>query len=88
MPWCDPCSKYLAPNATTPQGACPTCNTVLATKGALQMEARSLGVPGPGQEEGETPKAPWHFKLLLLAIVIYLGWRGIQGVGWLMNKIG
>lgn len=86
MPWCDTCAEYLAPNATTSHGACPKCNTVLATKSSLQMEARSLGLPGPGQTEGEVPKAPWHFKLLLLAVVLYLGWRGVQGIGWLFEK--
>ena len=54
MPWCDPCAKYWAPNALKPGGACPTCDTVLATKGALRMEARSLGVPAPG-EPGKMP---------------------------------
>lgn len=86
MPWCDTCSKYWAPNAMKPDGGCPTCGEVLATKGALQMEARSLGLPGPGQEEGETPKAPWHFKLLVVAIVAYLAYRGFQGVVWLLDR--
>ena len=86
MPWCDACAAYVAPNATAPGGACPTCHNVLATKGALQMEARSLGVPGPGQEEGEAPKAPWHFKLLLAALVLYLAWRGVAGVAWLLDR--
>ncbi len=72
----------------TPTGACPACGIVLATKGALQMEARSLGLPGPGQEDGEAPKVPWHFKLLLGAIVLYLGWRGVQGVDWLLGGCG
>ncbi|MCC6436070.1 MAG: hypothetical protein IT196_13630 [Acidimicrobiales bacterium] len=25
---------------------------------------------------------PWHFWLLLGALVLYLGWRLIQGVAW------
>jgi hypothetical protein len=66
-------------------GACPTCDKVLATKGALRMEARSLGVPGPGETEGEAPKAPWHFKVMIGCLALYLGWRVIQGVQWLFN---
>ncbi len=58
---------------------------VLATKGALRMEARSLGVPGPGETEGELPQTPWHFKLMLVALGIYLTWRGVQGVSWLFS---
>lgn len=85
MPWCDGCAKYWAPNAMEASGACPQCKTVLATKGAMRMEARSLGLPAPGEVEGESPKAPWHFKLALVALVIYLGWRLAQGVLWLLS---
>lgn len=49
------------------------------------MEASSLGVPGPGETEGEAPKAPWHFKVMIACLVIYLGWRVIQGAQWLFN---
>ncbi len=28
---------------------------------------------------------PWHFRLLLAATVIYLGWRAYQGIGWLVH---
>jgi uncharacterized paraquat-inducible protein A len=28
---------------------------------------------------------PWHFKLLLAATVIYLGYRTYQGIGWLVH---
>lgn len=31
------------------------------------------------------PGVPWHFKLLLLAVVLYLGFRAWQGVAWLLN---
>ena len=85
MPWCDACSKYWAPNAMTPEGACPECNRVLATRGALRMEARSLGVPAPGEVEGDAPKTPWHFKVMIGALVVYLTWRGVQGIDWLFN---
>lgn len=86
MPWCDTCSKYWAPNAMTPEGACPECKAVLATRGALRMEARSLGLPAPGEEEGDAPKAPWHFKVMIAALVVYLGWRGVQGVEWIFSR--
>jgi hypothetical protein len=29
---------------------------------------------------------PWHFWLLLLAAGIYLGYRAIQGIGWLISR--
>jgi len=33
----------------------------------------------------ELPRTPWHFKLLLAALAVYLGYRGVQGVQWLMH---
>lgn len=67
MPWCDTCSKYYAPTALTKDGTCPTCG-------------RPVAEP-PEQEESES--APWHFKLLVGATVVYLGWRFVQlfGIG-------
>ncbi len=44
--------------------------------------------PGCGQVlvEAEQP-VPWHFKLLVVATVLYLGWRAVQGVVWLMERL-
>lgn len=36
-------------------------------------------------EEEPVPPVPWHFKLLILATVIYLSWRLIQLAGWAIN---
>jgi hypothetical protein len=30
---------------------------------------------------------PWHFKLLLVALVLYLGFRAWQGVDWLVHHL-
>ena len=84
MPWCDACAVYRAPKDCNSDGSCPGCGTVLATKGALRAEARSLGLPGPGEVEGELPKVPWHFKLLMVAVALYLGWRVVQLIQWLL----
>ncbi len=44
--------------------------------------------------EGECPecgeqlvrrKIPWHFKLMIAATAVYLGWRSYQGIGWLVH---
>jgi hypothetical protein len=32
------------------------------------------------------PKAPWHFWLLVGALSIYLGWRLIQGIEWVVGR--
>jgi hypothetical protein len=31
--------------------------------------------------EEDDERAPWHFKLLMAALVIYLGWRLVQLAG-------
>jgi hypothetical protein len=51
---------------------------------------------GPGQAEvasaGESEvdddfePAPWHFKLLLVAFVLYLVYRGVQLASWGIDK--
>lgn len=30
--------------------------------------------------------APWHFKLLVVALVAYLAFRGFQGVEWVLER--
>ena len=66
MPWCEPCAKYHAPTAMNDDGTCPVCG------GAVDdSEVR----PSAHVEE---ESAPWHFKLLVTATVVYLGWRFIQ----------
>ncbi|MEY4130203.1 MAG: hypothetical protein RLZZ31_327 [Actinomycetota bacterium] len=36
-------------------------------------------------EPDQVRKIPWHFWLLVVALVLYLGWRAVQGVAWLFN---
>ncbi|MEX2251096.1 MAG: hypothetical protein WD895_03380 [Acidimicrobiia bacterium] len=42
----------------------------------------------PQPPEGEELKAPFSFKLMVVLVVIYLGWRLIQGILWLIGRIG
>ncbi|MFV0258870.1 MAG: hypothetical protein ACK5PP_10535 [Acidimicrobiales bacterium] len=70
MPWCDTCDKYLAPNAADADGTCPTCHE--------PVDTGDLDNPPP-------KKAPWHFKLMVVLLVAYLGWRLVQGVIWLIG---
>ena len=66
MPWCEECAKYLAPTAMTPEGTCPTCGKPV---GEIEKKAEELAA-----EES----TPWHFKMLVVLLVIYLGWRFVQ----------
>jgi predicted RNA-binding Zn-ribbon protein involved in translation (DUF1610 family) len=72
MPWCETCSRFLNPNSLGPDGSCPTCGRVVAE-------------PKAARAEEETPKAPWHFKLLLVLVIAYLAWRTVQIVGWIVT---
>ena len=38
-------------------------------------------------EAAERTKAPWHFWVLIAALVIYLGWRLIEGIGWVAGRL-
>ncbi len=74
MPWCDPCDKYLTPNGLTEDGSCPTCET---KADVADMKAAAT-----------TPtKAPWHFWLMVIALVAYLGWRLIEAALWLVDQL-
>ena len=65
MPWCEPCGRYLTPNAVDADGSCPTCGNEVD--------------PAPGAGHiGE--KVPWHFWLVVAAAAVYLGWRAVQGI--------
>lgn len=52
-------------------GSCPSCERVL-------VDPARAGA-------AEAPTAPWHFKLLVLALVVYLGWRLVQAVVWIAS---
>jgi hypothetical protein len=64
MPWCEPCAKYWTPNAMNEDGTCPQCGEVVDEQ-HVHVEEEDLG-------------APWHFKLMVVALVAYLGWRFFQ----------
>jgi hypothetical protein len=70
VPWCEECAKFWNPPSLR-EGACPSCGTQLT---AAAVETAS-----------EPQRAPWHFKLLLVALVVYLGYRAWQGVDWLAH---
>lgn len=68
MPWCEPCDRYLAPDALDEEGGCPQCGTALA-------------------ERRERAKVPWHFWLFAGSAFVYLGWRLLQGVDWVVQHL-
>ncbi len=71
MPWCDNCDAYRAPTALAPDRTCTVCSN----------EVDTSDLQGTSQA-----KAPWHFWLMVAALVLYLGWRLIEGVIWVADR--
>jgi hypothetical protein len=83
MPFCEDCAKYWAPSAMNDDGSCPTCGRVFeapraaSTVTAKNVDVKKLAAGGQGGEVDDA-SAPWHFKLLMVLLVAYLGWRLVQ----------
>ena len=79
MPWCEDCAKYWTPSAMNEDGSCPTCGRTMAAQQpitAKNLNVRKLAAGVDGTEDDQ--KAPWHFKLLMVMLAGYLGWRLVQ----------
>jgi hypothetical protein len=82
MPWCEDCAKYWAPAAMNVDGTCPTCGRAVespvpaSTTTAKNLNLKKLAAGADGDESDAT--APWHFKLLIVLLAVYLGWRVVQ----------
>ena len=73
MPYCDHCEKYWTPNSMNEDGTCPRCGA------DLDAPERESGDSGEADaESAEREKVPWHFKLMIVAIVIYLVYRFVE----------
>jgi hypothetical protein len=86
VPWCEDCAKFWTPSSMKADGSCPTCGRVLpVASDAAASEAADPVVTSKNLKlrelAGEDAKTPWHFKLLMVLLGIYLGWRLVQLVG-------
>jgi hypothetical protein len=95
VPWCEHCAKFWNPSSMQADGSCPACGRVLppgATRPRTDVVAadRPEGTVDDGSraEPGDdAPGAPWHFWLMVAAITLYLGWRLLQGIGWVVESV-
>ena len=47
----------------------------------------AAGAPGARPDDDEDlPPIPWHLKLLAGAVAVYLGYRALQGIEWLVGR--
>ncbi len=88
MPWCDTCDSYRSPSVVTVDGSCPECGRAV-DPGALKRERKEARkydeLDQSAGNAAEIPPIPWHFWVLVVGVVLYLGWRLLQGVGWLVS---
>ena len=71
MPWSETCDKIYKPATIAASGMCSKCGSIMETGNLVK------------DEDEETVKVPWHFWVGVAAVIAYLGWRVIQGVGLL-----
>jgi hypothetical protein len=84
VPWCDACDRFLSPSTVKVDGTCPSCGRVVD---AGRARAASI-TPAPDavDEDEDLPPIPWHLWLLAGALAIYLGYRAMQGIEWLLAR--
>jgi len=70
MPWCEDCDRFYNPNSLDSDGTCKQCGAFIAE---------------PAEDDEEDTKIPWHFWVLVIALVIYLGWRFVQLIEWILT---
>ena len=46
-----------------------------------------MSEPTPPEDQAEDLKAPFSFRLMIVLVAIYLGWRLVQGVMWLIHQL-
>ena len=61
-------------------GTCPTCGRPVGAPARQQITAKNLDLRklAAGEDSEDDAKAPWHFKLLMVLLALYLGWRIVQ----------
>jgi hypothetical protein len=65
----------------TDDGKCPQCGLIAQIPDAHgRVTAKNLDLKALARGDGEEgdEKAPWHFKLLLGGLVLYLSWRVVD----------
>jgi len=92
VPWCPTCDRFLSPPSVTPEGTCPRCGRPVEPGrarppdgGSGQPKAASGPEGAPAADE-ELPPVPRHLKILGAAMVVYLGYRFLQGIEWILHR--
>ena len=86
MPWCEDCSKFWNPPELAAGETCPTCRRRLV--GPAGGEGEVLGAATTGTRTLTRAKgAPWHFKLMIIGVTVYMIYRIYWLIEWLPKHI-
>ena len=80
MPWCDACDRFLSPSTVKVDGTCPSCGRTVDAGHAHAPKSDS-------DDDEDLPPIPWHLWLLAAALAVYLGYRAMQGIEWLIGVV-
>jgi hypothetical protein len=86
VPWCETCDRFLSPPTVTSDGRCPTCGRAVEPGRAHRAGDPPKDGDAPKAGEEELPPVPLHMKVMGGALVVYLGYRFLQGVEWVVHR--
>ena len=78
MPWCEVCDRFLSPSTVKVDGTCPSCGRAVDPGHAHEATSETA-------DDEDLPAIPWHLWLLAAALAVYLGYRAMQGIEWLIG---
>ena len=74
-----------------PDGSCPFCFQTVdwrrAKKAAAPVSSSPAEEPAKADGDEEPVTTPWHFKALVGLTAVYLGYRFVQGIEWVVHKL-
>jgi hypothetical protein len=87
LPWCDDCSKFWNPPQLAGTSECPACGKSLVAPTSSEPAVASALPAGPAPAEDKAKGAPWHFKLLVVGVTVYMVYRIYWLIEWLPKHI-
>jgi hypothetical protein len=87
VPGCDACDRFLSPSTVKVDGTCPSCGRVVYAGHAHAPTSDTAVDPVHADDDEDLPPIPWHLWLLAAALAVYLGYRAMQGIEWLLGTV-
>ena len=78
MPWCEHCAKFWTPSSMNAGRLLPHLRPGAARAPRQRHRRRRREDVNVRELAGDDAKAPWHFKVLMALVALYLGWRLVQ----------